>query len=240
MPFTAEQVAKLEAKLDGSNVRSRAQAGRTFSYLEGWRVIAEANRIFGFDAWDRETVELRQLGEPREVDAKWRVAYMARVRIKVYTADGEPTIREGCGYGSGIDRDLGSAHESALKEAETDAMKRGLMTFGNPFGLALYDKDQENVEHAKPATNGHATPRPPTPAPTRSEPVPALGSGATDTDLRVQAKRIETELKLADSLHKLDIVMDLNRAVLDKFSKVTVDYLQKYYERRREALELVA
>ena len=28
-------------------------------------------------------------------------------------------------------RDL--AHESALKEAETDAMKRALMTFGNPL-----------------------------------------------------------------------------------------------------------
>jgi hypothetical protein len=41
--------------------------------------------------------------------------------------------------------DLGLAHESALKEAETDAMKRALMTFGNPFGLALYDKEQRNV-----------------------------------------------------------------------------------------------
>ena len=41
--------------------------------------------------------------------------------------------------------DLGLAHESALKEAETDAMKRALMTFGNPFGLALYDREQRNV-----------------------------------------------------------------------------------------------
>jgi DNA repair and recombination protein RAD52 len=41
--------------------------------------------------------------------------------------------------------DLGQAHESAIKEAETDAMKRALMTFGNPFGLALYDKEQANV-----------------------------------------------------------------------------------------------
>jgi hypothetical protein len=40
---------------------------------------------------------------------------------------------------------LGQAHESALKEAETDAMKRALMTFGNPFGLALYDKKQREV-----------------------------------------------------------------------------------------------
>ncbi|MCX7349062.1 MAG: Rad52/Rad22 family DNA repair protein [Alphaproteobacteria bacterium] len=28
----------------------------TLSYLEGWHVIAEANRIFGFDGWDRETI----------------------------------------------------------------------------------------------------------------------------------------------------------------------------------------
>ena len=44
--------------------------------------------------------------------------------------------------------DLGQAHESALKEAETDAMKRALMTFGNPFGLALYDKAQRQVSSA--------------------------------------------------------------------------------------------
>ena len=54
-------------------------------------------------------------------------------------------MREGTGAGHGIDTDLGLAHESAIKEAETDAMKRALMTFGNPFGLALYDKQQREV-----------------------------------------------------------------------------------------------
>jgi len=32
-------------------------------------------------------------------------------------------IREGSGAGYGIDVDLGQAHESAIKEAETDAME---------------------------------------------------------------------------------------------------------------------
>ncbi len=45
----------------------------------------------------------------------------------------------------GYEVDPGQAHESALKEAETDAMKRALMTFGNPFGLALHDKAQRQV-----------------------------------------------------------------------------------------------
>jgi hypothetical protein len=67
------------------------------------------------------------------------------VRITVGEGTGAQLIREGCGAGHGIDTDLGQAHESALKEAETDAMKRALMTFGNPFGLALYDKQQREV-----------------------------------------------------------------------------------------------
>lgn len=58
------------------------------------------------------------------------------------------------GAGHGIDADLGLAHESAVKEAETDAMKRCLMTFGNPFGLALYDKTQANVAEAPPEQIG--------------------------------------------------------------------------------------
>src|SRR6185295_18588121 len=35
--------------------------------------------------------------------------------------------------------------EMALKGAETDATKRALATFGNPFGLALYDKEHAGV-----------------------------------------------------------------------------------------------
>jgi hypothetical protein len=42
---------------------------------------------------------------------------------------------------------IGQAHERALKGAETDATKRALATFGNPFGLALYDREQTRVRH---------------------------------------------------------------------------------------------
>ena len=144
MSFTDTQVAALKAPLSRAYVKERAQAGRKFSYVEGWQAIAEANRIFGFDAWDRQTLDLREVGEARQVEGKWRVGYMARVRVSVKSGC-DVINRDGCGFGSGIDKDLGQAHESALKEAETDAMKRALMTFGNPFGLALYDKAQANV-----------------------------------------------------------------------------------------------
>lgn len=188
--FSPDQIKHLSAKLDASHVKARTQAGRSLSYIEGWHAIAEANRIFGFSEWDRTLAALKTLGEPREVDGKWRVAYMATVRVTVRTVDAEgvqETTRDGTGYGSGIDRDLGSAHESAIKEAETDAMKRALMTFGNPFGLALYDKTQENVDRnppSEPTTGQNAAG-----AGSRNFPASAAPLSAADQDTLVSATK---------------------------------------------------
>ena len=166
--FSPEQIAALSAPLDRAKVQTRSQAGRSLAYLEGWQAIAEANRIFGFDGWQRETIAVHCVSERERTlgssnRAGWGVTYTARVRIRV----GE-VIREGSGAGHGIDADLGQAHESALKEAETDAMKRALMTFGNPFGLALYDKQQREVtSSATPASNANPSSRPAEVAPRR-------------------------------------------------------------------------
>lgn len=140
MPFTDAQTGELKKPLDRSQVKTRTQSGQTLSYIEGWHAIAEANRIFGFDGWHRETIGLTCVQEPEQVNGTWRVGYIAKVRIQV-----AEVVREGTGFGSGAAKDKGGAIESAVKEAETDAMKRALMTFGNPFGLALYDKTQSNV-----------------------------------------------------------------------------------------------
>lgn len=152
MSFTPEQIKALSAPLDRSTVKQREQGGRKVSYIEGYHAENEANRIFGFHAWDRETVDIRQVAEkPRKIGKGqyekdgWGVSYIAKVRITVTTPEGHEVIREGVGAGHGIDADLGQAHESAIKEAETDAEKRALKTFGNPFGQALYDKTQSQV-----------------------------------------------------------------------------------------------
>ena len=155
MTFTAEQNNALTAPLDKSKVKERSQAGRQLSYIEAWHAIAEANRIFGHDMWDRETVMLTETnrdlvdlkGKDGSTYQQWRVGYMAKVRVTAYTSTGGKVVREGTGFGSGMAKPeaIGEAVESAVKEAESDAMKRGLMTFGNPFGLALYDKTQANV-----------------------------------------------------------------------------------------------
>lgn len=174
MPFTDDQKASLSAKLDGSSVKKNPKG---FDYVEGWWAIAEANRIFGFDGWDRQLMSLELVGDPYQVGDKWRVAYRATVRITV-RANGTTITRDGTGYGSGIGKDLNDAHESASKESETDAMKRGLMTFGNPFGLALYDKAQENVEREAPAPRQQprAVDTPPKPAGFDSGPIRATSA----------------------------------------------------------------
>lgn len=153
MTFTPEQKQQLAAPLNKAHVKPPAP-GKYGEYIEGWRVIDEANRIFGFDGWDRETVEMietnRDLVELTGNNGpykQWRVGYRAKVRIVVSAGDTE-IAREGtgCGSGQGKPEALGDVIESAIKEAETDAMKRALMTFGNPFGLALYDKTKSNVQ----------------------------------------------------------------------------------------------
>jgi DNA recombination protein Rad52 len=140
-----DRVEQLIKPLDRKHVRERTQSGRTLSYIEGWHAIREANRIFGFGGWTRDTIEMRLVYEkPRKIGREqkdgWGVTYVGRVRVTV-----GGVFRDGTGAGHGIDVDLGQAHESGVKEAETDALKRALMTFGYPFGLALYDKTQEHV-----------------------------------------------------------------------------------------------
>jgi|LakMenEpi03Aug12_release.lakeMendotaPanAssembly.Ray.scaffolds.fasta_scaffold00252_27 hypothetical protein len=159
--FSAAQIAALSAPLDRALVSSREQGRSRVNYLQSWVVISEANRIFGFDGWQRQTLFSRCIaqaerligakGTGREQKSGWGVTYIARVRITVSAGCHGLLIREGTGAGHGIDTDLGLAHESAIKEAETDAMKRALMTFGNPFGLALYDKSQRQVSGGNPA-----------------------------------------------------------------------------------------
>lgn len=150
MSFTDEQKSLLSAKLDASHVRPPQQYGPKGDYLEGWHVIAEANRIFGFDGWSYEAVDTKCVSEAGRKIGKgqkdgWGVTYTSRVRVIV-----QGIVREDFGAGHGYDVDLGLAHESAVKEAITDALKRALRTFGNPFGLALYDKTRANVEAGEP------------------------------------------------------------------------------------------
>lgn len=152
MTFSPEQTKALEAPLSPSNVKRNP---RGYDYVESWHAEAEANRIFGFGGWSSTILDAkcvvereRKLGSGNNQYDGWGVSYIATVRV---TVDG--VERDGVGAGHGMDKDLGLAHESALKEAASDAEKRALKTFGNQFGLALYDKTKANVGEAEPETD---------------------------------------------------------------------------------------
>ena len=143
MAFSANQARQLKAKLAADHVKSRTENGATLNYIEGWHAISEANRIFGYDAWDRQTVSSRCVWTGSS-GRYYMAAYTAKVRISVRAGD-IVIVREGSGSGESRAVSPGQAHEIALKSAETDATKRALATFGNPFGLALYDPSQSGV-----------------------------------------------------------------------------------------------
>ena len=147
MALSDTQVRQLRAKLDGKHVKTRKANGTDLHYVEGWHVIAEANRIFGYDAWDRRTLASHCVWSGPS-GAYHGAAYTAKVRVSVRAGD-ITIVREGSGTGEGRAPTPGQAHELALKGAETDATKRALATFGNPFGLALYDREQLGVRKAR-------------------------------------------------------------------------------------------
>ena len=156
MGFSAKQVQALRRQPNRSHIRTREANGRELTYLEGWYAISEANRIFGFDGWSRETVESRCV-LARENRGTFLAVYLARVRLTVQ-ADGMTIIREGHGTGEGRGTSPGEVHDVALKAAETDGTKRALATFGKPFGLELY-------RGGRPARSQRSLPAPAIPVP---------------------------------------------------------------------------
>jgi DNA recombination protein Rad52 len=138
----------LRRKLARQNVHSREVDGRSIDYVEGWFAIAQANAIFGFDGWDREMTYFERLYE-RSRNDRTNCGYVARIRVRVRAGE-SIVVREGTGWGTASAPNPGDAHERAIKAAETDATKRALATFGNRFGLGLYDKEQNGVTPRKP------------------------------------------------------------------------------------------
>ncbi len=97
MGFADKQLRRLQAPLKPQHIKSREAEGITLHYLEGWHVLAEANRIFGFDGWDREMVACQCVWTKQLVN-RFTAAYVARVRITVRAGETR-IIREGSGAG---------------------------------------------------------------------------------------------------------------------------------------------
>jgi DNA repair and recombination protein RAD52 len=152
MTLTPQQIQILEAPLDPACVKKGGgNFGPKGDYLEGWHVINELNRVFGFDGWSysvdltRDALAEVEVEKNGQKSMQWQAAYTC---ICTLTAAG--ASRQDVGFGSGFAKGIGDAIEGATKEATTDALKRCARTFGNIFGLALYDKSRANVQAPAP------------------------------------------------------------------------------------------
>jgi hypothetical protein len=232
MGFSEKQVRALQRSLNTRHIRTREANGRELSYLEGWYVISEANRIFGFDGWNRETLDSRCV-LARENRGSFLTVYTAKVRITVQ-AGHTPIVREGHGSGEGRGTSPGEVHDLALKAAETDATKRALATFGRPFGLELYRKEKTPVFHS-PQTLLPSKETPPTqprvglhPDDTTPIPRPSHYYGRRhqnsmtellrrdQADIKVQPARLSPPISPANKIDKSELTIAEPKRLRDK------------------------
>lgn len=134
----------LDKYLGPEYVRLRSgPGGSQVSYLGGDDAVSLANRLFGNDKWSSEIV-WRDVAVtvPEGEERKWTVHVVFTVRVTVQWTPTSSSCHEGTGYGGGRKAgSRGEAMELAVKEAETDALKRALRLFGEALGNCVYNKD---------------------------------------------------------------------------------------------------
>ncbi len=139
------------------------------SHVAGWDAIAHLNRVFGFEGWDKEILSLELVYEnvgEREVNQRGggkkkvmacSVGYRCTLRLTIRDTEGNVIrVIEDAAMGTATNqRDLGDAHDLAVKSAVTYALKRCAKDLGDQFGLSLYNKGQETAVVGKVAVYGH-------------------------------------------------------------------------------------
>ena len=157
----------------------RGRAGMVYHYLQGHTVIDQANRIFGHGGWGYELagdVTFRQFEtvDPRTGEVKKASAYSAPVQV---TVAGAPS-RTDVGFHA-VAEENADGHDTALKGAVTDGLKRALRSFGVQFGNSFYGDDFDPIatfqpERVKPQTESENKPESARPNPTDNSQVEML------------------------------------------------------------------
>ena len=110
-------------------------------YLPISQAITQANRIFGHGGW---TTEIREHLPVTNTEG-YVTAYKCIVRVSVpalgASYDGVGLVEMTKRRGDPNPLQTAQAHDTAMKGAESDAVKRALRYLGDTFGNALYEKD---------------------------------------------------------------------------------------------------
>jgi hypothetical protein len=139
--LTGEQVALLLKPVHPQRVLVRDG----LSYVEGFDIKAELNRVFGFGRWSAEILNQSLVCEEqvktRAGREAWYVVYRTSLRLSICAPDGTPLCRyEESHVGENTHPVRGEAHGNALTNSWTYALKRCATNLGDQFGLSLYNK----------------------------------------------------------------------------------------------------
>ncbi len=124
--------------------RRNGHGGKVYDYLEGHVVFEQANRIFGRGGWGYDQIgdaKLRRIEtvNPETGEVTDSLAYSARVRVIV--AGALPRIDTGF---HAVAEKTVDGHDTAIKGAVTDGVKRAFRSFGVQFGNGFYGDQQSS------------------------------------------------------------------------------------------------
>lgn len=124
---------------------NRVHQAEGFSHVEAFDIRAMLIRIFGFAGWSLTETSPPVLIYEKEQALKngkpgYAVAYRAHLALTIHTPEGDATYAgSAVGESTMPDYKRGDCHDTAIKTAESQALKRCATNLGDQFGLSLYN-----------------------------------------------------------------------------------------------------
>lgn len=118
------------------------------SHLPAYDVVAHLTRIFGYEGWDKEIRNLWLIAELAREDSttagkyRYTVTYGCQMRLTILDMARRPlkVIDEAATGSANNLPNMGDAHDFAMKNSISYALKRCAKDLGDQFGLSLYDQ----------------------------------------------------------------------------------------------------
>lgn len=124
-----------------------SQTPEGFSHLQQWDVRRTLLRVFGFGGFDTEILSVdvvREAAVPAGPHGPrtFSVIYRVHQRLTVKDIHGVPlSSHDGVATGVALNvASLAEAHDNAVKEADSQSLKRAAVNLGDQFGLSLYNQ----------------------------------------------------------------------------------------------------
>lgn len=140
-----QQLFMLHGDLHPDSVSKRPQSTRPgakiLSYLETWFVKSMLIQIFGYAGFSAECIDAKIVNSHEVAIGSQKlpghaVSAQATVRLTIHATG---AVYQETAVATNIQASWGDAAGTAMKTAESDALKRCAVYLGTKFGLSLYD-----------------------------------------------------------------------------------------------------